>query len=252
MRHTTVVVAALVVLGTAGVSLGVAAAPAGDATTERAASAAVQEDDTAVNETDVSPGERLSGVVGVQAAELGGDLQRRALRARVANAASADAKAAVVGEAAGELRNRLSDLREEKERLQRAQENGSMSRGQYAARMAALAAETEAVRDIASSAAVESADLPDDVLAANGVNSTAIHSLRQDAADLAGSEVAAVAQTIAGPDVGQGPTVTQESPENGTDGSTTTEASTTIDTSTAINGSTATSDLTTVDPMSEV
>lgn len=220
MRHTPVVTAALVVLAMVIAPVGAAIAPAGDGPASSASQAAAQESasETAANETNVSAGEQLSGVVGVQEAEIAGEIEQRSFGVRVAAAASDGSKAAVVNETVGDLEARLAALEDRKERLRAARENGSMSYGQYAARMAVLSAETETVRRVANDTERVSEDLPDEVLREHGVNVSAIQTLQRNAANLTGPEVAAVARTIAGPSVGNGSDVPRGPPENATDG----------------------------------
>lgn len=219
MRHSTIVTAAVVIVAMAFAPLGAAAAPNGYATTDSAPATAAQTNESTDNETDVDPGERLGGVVGVQEAEISGDLAERSFGIRIAKAASNDSKVAVVNETVGDLQQRLAEIREEKQRLRAARDNGSMSQGQYAARMAALSAESESVRSLATETETQSSQLPADVLAANGVNVSAIQTLKHDATNMTGPEVAAVARTIAGQNVGGPPERAGGPPENATDGS---------------------------------
>ncbi|MXR21118.1 hypothetical protein [Halobacterium bonnevillei] len=221
MRHTTLVTAALVVLAAAIAPLGVAALPASDATTSSSAATPVATNEPRANETNVSPGEQLSAVAGIQEAEIGGEIERRSFGIRIANAASNDSKADVVGETVGDLQERLADLRAEKQRLREARDDGSMSRSQYAARMAELSAKTDSVRRLATRTEAASGELPSEVLRERGVNVTAIQSLRHDAANVTGPDVAAVARAIGGPGLGNGSDGMQGPPENvtrGTDG----------------------------------
>jgi hypothetical protein len=221
MRHTTVVTAALVVLAAAIAPLGVAALPASDAAPSSSATTAVADNETQANDTNVSAGEQLSAVAGIEETELGGELEQRSFGIRIANAASNDSKADVVGETVGNLQERLAALRAEKQRLREARDNGSMSQGQYAARMAELSAKTESLRQLATQTEAASSELPSEVLSEHGVNATAIQTLRQDAATMTGPAVADVARSIAGPGLGNTSVGMQGPPENvtrGTDG----------------------------------
>lgn len=218
MRHTTLVTAVLVVLAAAIAPLGVAALPASDATPSSSATTAVADNETQADETNVSAGEQLSAVVGIQETELGGEIEQRSFGIRIANAASNDSKAEVVGETVGNLQERLADLRGEKQRLREARDNGSMSQGQYAARMAELSAKTESLRQLATQTENASSELPGEVLREHGVNATAIQTLRQDAANMTGPTVAEVARSIAGPGVGNSSVGMQGPSENVTEG----------------------------------
>jgi len=175
----------------------------------------------------VSPGERLSGVVGVQSAELEGEVEKRTFGLKVARAASDDARAQVVNEQLGDLEQRVATLGERRQALEQARANGSMSGGEYAARVSELTAESRTVSDLANDTDETASGLPADVLEANGVNVSAIQQLRNNASGLTGPEVAEIARSIAGPNVGQAPTEVPAGgdrpgdagpPENATDG----------------------------------
>lgn len=182
-RITSALVAVLVLVGTIG------AFPA--AATPTATPGEVQ--------TEMSVGDRLSAVVGVQQAEFEGEIDARAFDVELANATSADARAKVVAARLERSRQRLAALEGRKERLQRARERGEISDGAFQARAAALAAQSAAVERAAEQSDAAADELPATVLRANGVNVTAISTLRTDASELTGPEVAAVARTITGP-----------------------------------------------------
>lgn len=166
--------------------------------------AALQSDSpTAADETETAPGERLSGVVAVGEAEVEGDVAEREFGQRVAAADGNASKAAVVGQQVDGVDERLTALEREKERLQRARENGSISEGRYRAEMAELAARTATAHRLANHSAAVAADLPEQALAAQGVDREAIRTLRQRADELSGPEVAAIARSVAGRDVGR-------------------------------------------------
>jgi len=168
--------------------------------------------DTTVNDTTangttsdtIAPGERLSGVIGVQSANLKGDLESRTFGQRVARAATADAKAEIVSAQFEESRTRSERLADRLARLKEARQNGTISEGQYAARVAETRAELNAVETVANRTANVSEGLPAETLRANGVNATAIRTLQRHAAELSGPEVARVARTITGPDPERG------------------------------------------------
>lgn len=161
--------------------------------------AAAAETTTTSQSSDVSPGERLAGVVGVQGTELRSDVERRAFGQRIAAAASNDSKANVIAAEVGDLEQRLEALQQRKATLEEALANGSITRGEYTARMAHLIAEERALTRMLNTTAEAAADLPADVLRANGVNVSAIQELRENARNLTGSAVAAIAREIAGP-----------------------------------------------------
>ena len=148
----------------------------------------------------LAPGQRLAGVVGVQGAEIDGELEERTLETRVDRAASNGSKAAVVATELNTARGRLRDLRETQAALREARRSGELSTGEYRARMAITAAQIRAVRTQLDSSEAVSRDLPDAALEARGVNREEIDRLREDADELRGPEVAAIARQIAGDD----------------------------------------------------
>lgn len=206
MRRTAIVMTvALVVSAVAAVPLSGAAAQSTDAQTTSAPFAAVEqaENGTANDSANVTPGGQFMGVIGVQQSEFGGEIAERSFGLQVARANSNESKAAVVGEQVAELRERLTELDERKQQLREARRNGSISEAKYSAKMSELTSETETVRRLANATSNESAGLPADLLAEHGVNATAIETLKTDAANLTGPEVARIARTIVGPDVGK-------------------------------------------------
>jgi len=152
----------------------------------------------------IAPGEQLSGVVSVQDAELEGEVQSRAYGIRVANASGNDSRAAVVAEQLGDIETRLTELEQRRQTLDEARENGSMSEGQYRARVARVAAETQTVERLANQSNAMAQDLPAESLEAKGINATAITTLSERANELSGPEVAEIARSIAGENVGNG------------------------------------------------
>lgn len=204
-RFTTALVATLVVLSTVG------AVPAAGVQMDSSANADVtaQEDDgTDDNETadeeadgnasEVAPGERLAGAIGVQEAELDGELEARSFGLSVARAASDEARAALVAAEVKETGRDLERLRERREQLREARANGSMSEGEYRARVAELGARSKTVERMANESESASRGLPEEILRENGVNVTAIRTLRDEARNLSGGEVAEIARSIAG------------------------------------------------------
>ena len=168
--------------------------------------AATQEDtptDTPAEDQAVQPGEQLSGVVGVQEAEIDGEVEERTFGVQVARADSNASKARVVGEQADDVEARLAELEQRRAELREARDNGSISEGRYRAETAEVAARTATLGRLANDSEAVAEGLPEDVLAAQGVNVTAIRTLQDRAANLSGGEVAAVARSIAGDDVGR-------------------------------------------------
>lgn len=157
--------------------------------------------ESSANET-VEPGAQLSGVVGVQEAELNGDVEERAYGIRIAQANTDDAKAAVVAEQLNRSEQRVAELEERRAELEAARENGSISNGQYRAQVAQLHAQSRTVDRVNNQTNETASELPAETLDANGVNATAIRTLSERASELSGPETAAVARTIAGASVG--------------------------------------------------
>lgn len=152
-----------------------------------------------------APGERIAGVVGVQGATFGGEVDRRAFAHRLANATTNESKAAVLAAQYDTVRERQAALADRRAELTEAHRNGTLSDGAFKARMARLHAQSRTVQALANRTAAESAGLPAEALQAKGVNATAIRTLQADAANLTGPETAAVARRIAGPEAGGRP-----------------------------------------------
>jgi predicted nucleic acid-binding Zn-ribbon protein len=150
----------------------------------------------------VAPGERLAGVVGVQGAEVDGEMEERTFDVRVRGAGNDTARAAVVADQINDTEARLQELEAQRAELQEARENGSITEGEYRARVAQVAAETRTVERMANASENASQGLPADVLEANGVNADAIQSLRARAGNMSGPEVSEIARSIAGADAG--------------------------------------------------
>lgn len=151
---------------------------------------------------DVAPGERLSGVVAVQGAELEGDLDGRAFGIRVAEAATEEAKADVVAEQVRDVEERLDELEERKAELEEKRAAGEISRGKYEAEVATIAVEARTAEHLADASAEEASELPAEALEERGVDVESIQTLKDDASELGGQEVAEIARSIAGNDVG--------------------------------------------------
>jgi hypothetical protein len=153
----------------------------------------------------IAPGARFSGVVGVQQAELDGEVESRAFGQRVAAANSDNAKAQVVADSHQQNEQRLVELEQRLEQLRTARENGSMSHGEYAARTARVHAELNQVQRSANETERVAETLPAETLEANGVDPAAIRTLRENASQLSGQETAELARSIAGPSVDRTP-----------------------------------------------
>lgn len=160
-------------------------------------------DERSVGNATVVPGAQLAGVVGVQGAELDGDVQSRTYELRVAQANTDAAKAAVVAEQLTDTRQRLAELEQRKGSLDRARANGSITAGEYRAKVARLHAETRTVERLVGQTNETAKRLPAAALERKGVDAAAIRTLSERANELSGPEVAAIARAVAGPGVGE-------------------------------------------------
>lgn len=163
----------------------------------------------------IAPGERFSGVVGVQEAEIDGDVESRTFGIKVAKANTDDAKAEVVAERHQQNEQRLEELEQRLSELKQARENGSIGHGEYAARSAKIHAELRNVEHSANETAEVAEGIPDETLEANGVDPEAIDTLRKNASEMSGSEVADLARSIAGPSVDRTPPERTGAPDRG-------------------------------------
>ena len=186
-------------------SLGYSAIPSGDATADAGTANSVAQENNSTDSDSVQPGEKLAGVVSVQAAEVSGEVEERAFGHRIAAANSNRSKAAVVASESSELESRLSDISAEQESLKEKYENGEISKGQYKARTAKLVAEARTIQRLLNTTASTAEALPADDLKANGVSVESINDLRATAKNATGPEVSEMAKEIAGNDVGKTP-----------------------------------------------
>lgn len=175
-------------------------AASGPTASPSVSSAALQADGNATN---VTAGQRLAGVIGAGQAEFDGAVALRAYGIEYAAADSNASKAGVIEERLAGVRERLQELEERREALLEARRNGSISEGEYRARVTALAARGQQLEQLVNASEVRARGLPADVLAERGINVTAIRTLQAQAANLTGQEVAEIARGIAGPEVGR-------------------------------------------------
>lgn len=207
-RTITVLATLMLVVGSLAAVVpasAVAGATQASSSSVAATSAATSNHTANDSNASISPGARLSGVIGVQEAELQGEVESRAFGIKVAKAATDDAKAKVVAQQLNESEKRIEELESELDELERAKENGSISNGTYAARAAQVQTKLNNVERQTNESAEVAEGLPNETLEANNINVSAIRTLSQRAANLSGPEVAAIAQTIAGPSAGQRP-----------------------------------------------
>lgn len=148
--------------------------------------------------TDLSPGERLSGVIGVQGAEVDGEVSSRSFEIRLAEAETDEERAAVVAAQLERNERRLAELRERREELRQRRDAGNVSPGAYAARTAAIGTQAATVNRTTNRSAEVAAGLPAEALAERGVDADRIRTLRDRASELSGPETAAIAREIGG------------------------------------------------------
>jgi hypothetical protein len=212
-RRITLLVAALAVAGLiAMVPLG--AAVTGDSGAPQAIDDAAAGEDAPVTRTapendtrtsrpanataNLSPGERLSGVIGVQAAEIDGEVSSRSLEIRLAEAETDAERAAVIAAQLERNERRLAELRERQRELRERREAGDVSPGAYAARKAAIGTRAAVVNRTTNRSAAVATGLPAEALAERGVDAARIRTLRRSASELSGPETAAIAREIGG------------------------------------------------------
>jgi len=156
----------------------------------------VAANDTATNAT--APGAQLAGVVGVQQAEVTGDLDNRTFGLRVAAADSDAERAAIIAERQAEAQERLTAQADRLAELRAARANGTISNAEYRARVATVATQSAVTERDAAQLNRTARDLPAAVRERNNINVSAIERLRADAEQLGGPETAAIARSIGG------------------------------------------------------
>lgn len=204
MRRTTLVLALAVALSmlvavpAVGLSTGSDDGDVSNQPSESQAANATQASGTA-------PGEQLSGVVGVQEAELEGDVQQRSFGMKMAHAESQERQAAVVAERLDTVEERLTALEERKATLERQFENGEISDGKYSASMARVAAQTHALQEMTNQSERAAGQLPSHLLEERNVSADRIEMIQRHAGELSGPELSEMARDIAGPKMGHTP-----------------------------------------------
>jgi len=148
-------------------------------------------------------GDRLQGTIGVQEAELEGELAAREFALAFGAADSNASKADLVARQVTDLEAGLQSLREQKRTLDRARENGSIPEGEYNARTAVLAARIGTVERLANRTDRAAGQVPRAALQERGVDREAIRGLARNASKLAGPEVAGIARPVAGQSTGR-------------------------------------------------
>lgn len=221
-RIAAIVVASWLVLalgvagiGTAGASPteDVADVDSGLVTDEHAANDTI-ENDTDANETDadanetedenasVTPGARLAGVVGVQQAEIQGEVESRSFGLSIAAANSNNSKVRLLANHTERLEQRLQELENRTEQLNESYRNGTIETGTYHARLAQVTAQIRTLERLSNQSVETARHMPQEALRAHGVNITHLEQLRTHARNMTGSQVSEIARKMAGPQVG--------------------------------------------------
>jgi DNA-binding transcriptional regulator YiaG len=151
---------------------------------------------------DLAPGERLAGVVGVQGAEIEGEVESRAFEVALRESETNESRAAVVADRVNRTEERLAELERRQEELRERRDAGELSQGAYAARMATTTARIETLSRGLNRSASVAAELPAAVRNETGVDGERLATLRERANELSGPEVAALARGVAGEGVG--------------------------------------------------
>jgi hypothetical protein len=191
MRVPVTAVVAVVVV--AAVAVPAAALTAGDADRHQQST------------IETAPGSRLAGVFGVQGAEIDSSVETEAFAVRLRDARSNASRATAVAGSVEAARERLAEQRRLLDEYRAARQNGSLSAGEYRARVATVAARVRATERLLDRADNASRTLPAAALERGNVTPGAIADLRRSARNLSGPEVAAIARGIAGNGVGGDP-----------------------------------------------
>ncbi|OAQ52906.1 hypothetical protein HTG_08750 [Natrinema mahii] len=202
-RPTSITLVAVILVAAVAVPLAAATvAPTGGAQDGTDGGAQDGTDGGAGNDS-VAPGEQFAAAVGVQNAELEGDVSERAFGVRLAGAETNETKAAVIATEVNESRQRIGELESRLATLNESREAGEISEGRYRAEVATAVAEMRGIERRATAAEAAAAEVPDRALADNGVDAETIRTLRDRAGELGGPETAEIARSIAGDDVGR-------------------------------------------------
>jgi hypothetical protein len=208
---TAAAVALLVLLSVAAPALGTPATPVEESPRwHQTTTTPLDANETASTANGTSPGARLGGVVAAQGVAVGTEIESRSLRHQLNQSKSNASKAAVLARQVNQSQSRLAALRAERERLETAYRNGTVSESEYRIRATRLSAQISAIRRLNTQTSDVADRLPRETLRQNGVNVTALRSLRSMADEVEGPEIAAIAREIAGPQNGLGPSRADE------------------------------------------
>ena len=113
--------------------------------------------------SNATAGSRLSGAFATQPADLGGELETRAVTVRLARANTTTERVAELAALRSATETRLKRLERRRQRLHRALANGSLTPGEYAHRVADLRADVAVTETVADRGARAAGTLPESV-----------------------------------------------------------------------------------------
>ncbi|WP_124195105.1 hypothetical protein [Natrarchaeobius chitinivorans] len=171
--------------------------------------------DNRQDDAEMEPGEQLAGVVGVQQAELNGELAERAYGIRVASAQTDADRAGVASDQLTDVNDRLDELERLRADLDSAYENGEISYGEYRSQVAVATAEQRILEQLATDATTTVEQLDDGSLEDRNdsleghddpledYDLDEIRSEADRAADVDTPDASEITQSVAGDSVGQ-------------------------------------------------
>lgn len=188
-------------IGPPGNELGAAGDESGTPVSTQTAEEPAQERDDDPGD-DLAPGEHLGSVVGVQQAELDGEVSERAYGMKIESAQSDSDRASVANEQLTHIENRLDELETVREELDAAYENDEISDGEYRAKLAITVAEQRTIERLANNTAATVEQLDDDLLTEHGIDADEARASVDRANTLDGVDVSKLVHSIVGDRVG--------------------------------------------------
>ncbi|XVH31073.1 DUF7096 domain-containing protein [Haloferacaceae archaeon DSL9] len=160
----------------------------------------------AADEGATTTGERFAGTVGIEAAELEGDLETRRFSVRLSAASDDAAKVEAIDDELDDAEARLDALEERRTSLREARESGDISEGKYRAEIARLNVELRAVERAVVAADRFANQLSGDLTAQGGLTAqettaapaNRATTLRERASEIRDREVAEIAREMGG------------------------------------------------------
>lgn len=161
------------------------------------------EDGATVDEDEITPGERLGGMIGVQQAEIEGEVRERGFGMALERSATDHNRTAdLVANQQERQQQRLADLEERHAQVR--EDCEEMTPGACQAAMARIGAERAHTERMLNHTQATAMGLPEERLEERNINVTAIAELRERAHMMGGQEVRDHARAIAGPRAGHG------------------------------------------------